>query len=225
MFTSLQLLLALCFLYGSHAERFNFEWADCGTSDNRKIRVDKVDVQPLPIVLTGKTHLNISVDIKLLEDMSNEVTVSIKIWRRLFRLKLPIPCLDGFLGSCKLGFCDYFNDPRANSIFCAVLKKIGKECKCPILADKYIADRVTGILPLDALPIPAAFLRLGTASIAIHLNLLLTIFPSLGKLRNRAQVRQRRPGVWLFLHEKSPPFCCLIHPNTKVLLDCPLSSQ
>lgn len=147
--------------------KFDFEWADCGLSD-RRLRIEKIDVLPQPLVLYGRTLLNISADINLLEDMNDDITVSIKIWRHqnlVFNtIKLPIPCLDGFLGSCKLGFCKYFYDPRANPIFCSILNKIGKKCECPISADRFTADHVTGTLALDALPIPAALLRLGTVS-------------------------------------------------------------
>ena len=149
-------------------QKLPFSWEDCGKEDRRLI-VNKLKVLPNPIVLYGKTKLNISADVKLVEELNDQVTVSIKIHRitKLFSrtLKIPIPCLDGFLGSCTMSFCKYFNDPRAYPIFCSILKKLGRECTCPLVADRYVADSVGGTLALDALPVPTSLLRLGTVRI------------------------------------------------------------
>lgn len=155
-------------------QKLPFSWEDCGRADRRLV-VNKVKVLPNPIVLYGKTVLNISADVKLVEELNDSTTVSIKIHRitKLFArtLKIPIPCLDGFLGSCTMSFCKYFNDPRAHQIFCSILKKLGRECTCPLAADRYVASNVGGTLALDALPVPAALLRLGTVSVLCNISI------------------------------------------------------
>lgn len=187
-------------------EKMPFTWEDCGRDDRRLI-VSKVKVEPNPIVLYGKTHLNITADVKLSAELNDAMTVSIKIHRvtKLFSraIKIPIPCLDGFLGSCTMSFCKYFNDPRAHPIFCSILKKLGRECTCPLAADRYVANSVGGTLALDALPIPAALLRLGTVSIAtLDLELFFTLPLSNSNLKGNYQLELN------FLDNKKQHFGC-----------------
>lgn len=177
--TSFVIFLIFVSSVSALGRKLPFTWEDCGEEDRRLI-INKVKVHPNPIVLYGKTNLNISADVKLLEELNDSTTVSIKIHRvtKLFSrtLKIPIPCLDGFLGSCTMSFCKYFNDPRAHPIFCSILKKLGRECTCPLAADRYLADNVGGTLALDALPVPAALLRLGTVRLFLQIIYFIVTF-------------------------------------------------
>ena len=154
-------------------QKFPMEWTDCGTSD-RRLRIDHVKIMPEPIIIQSKTPMNISVDVKLLEEINNDVTISIKVWRfqklLLSEHKFQLPCLDGVVGSCRLKYCDYFNDRRINKIFKTVLGNIGKPSECPTAPDHFDVKQASGVFDLDTFNIPKTMIRLASGNYEVEVR-------------------------------------------------------
>lgn len=157
------------------ANMLPFTWEDCGLED-RTVQFHNLVLAPLPLKFTKQTFIEVTADFNAKEDIREDAMVEIKI-RRLQRLfgtkviRIPLPCMDGVLGSCTLRFCDYIKDPRISPIFCALMKATGKECTCPVKAAEYKSISVPVTLNLSRIPLPAFLIKLGTVRTFLSIDL------------------------------------------------------
>jgi hypothetical protein len=156
---ALNYLLAGCL--GSNVP---FYWEDCGKSD-RTFIIKDVDISPKPIIFYQKTVLNITGDIITKDTLDNDVTVTLKITRLASSWGFNIP-----LWYTSNGFCDFLDDPKYNTIFCAILKAAGQSCSCPMKKGHYHVTEAPALFDMNVLPIPTAIIRFGTGNWQMELR-------------------------------------------------------
>src|SRR5690349_5876522 len=99
------ILVVLCCLSGGALSQ-SLKWEDCGP-EGRSIEFLDMAFGPEPITFNKVNKFDLTLNMNLKEDVTTDDLVDIKIVRlqkfgRVRTLRLPMPCLDGVLGSCSL---------------------------------------------------------------------------------------------------------------------------
>lgn len=165
-------LVLLCCFAGALSQ--SLKWEDCGPED-RVVKFLALAFGPEPITFNKVNKFDMTLHMKLEQDITEEDLVEIKIVRlQAFgrrTIRFPMPCLDGVLGSCSLKFCDYFKDPRIFPAICSVFKAGGQACECPLKKGDYDATDMVVNVDLTKLKIPAFLASLGSGTYEIQVTL------------------------------------------------------
>lgn len=144
----------------------SFKWEDCSQDMNERVMiVNRVDVQPQPITIRKLTHLNITVDIDLTENLNQDFQFRVKVKRVAFGWGVPVLSL-------KMSVCAWLTSRIFSPLTCPIYKAATgeTECKCPVLKRNYAAKNATITVDLDKLPVPKIFYKLGAGNYELEIS-------------------------------------------------------
>lgn len=123
-----QVIIFSLFSFGLISVSFGLKWSDCGPVD-AKMRFEKLDLKPLPLIFGSKAVL--STVVKILDTIPNGHS-QLEITRvfSVFGMEIPmsLPCIDDY-GSC-LSDLDF--TLRDSDLLCGLLNSTGRICGTPI---------------------------------------------------------------------------------------------
>jgi len=146
-----------------------FKWQDCGGT---KFHVDNITISPLPLKLSETTDIFVSAKIDILEDLPVDAVAETEIVKLakigVTTIQIPLPCIDGDLGSCTLKVCDLFTT-WYKDILCPFIEKAQKSCVCPVTKGVYAADNVKVDVPFAK--IKGLIAKLASGDYDIHFRI------------------------------------------------------